>query len=75
MQKWFPDRRGVASSVCAAAFGSGAFLWAPLYTAALDAFRAAPEAVRDVATKTVDGVRFARVGAAHRRFNFNASPF
>ena len=61
VQKWFPDRKGVASSVCAAAFGTGAFVWAPIYTTLLETFRSAPVAVYDAATKTVDGVRYAEV--------------
>ena len=61
VQKWFPDRKGVASSVCAAAFGTGAFVWAPIYTTLLEAFRSAPAAAYDAATKTVDGVRYAEV--------------
>ena len=61
VQKWFPDRKGVASSVCAAAFGTGAFVWAPIYTKLLEAFRSAPAAAYGAATRTVDGVRYAEV--------------
>jgi len=29
--KWFPDKRGLASGLCAAGFGSGAFLFNPVF--------------------------------------------
>ena len=69
MQKWFPDRRGVASSLCAAAFGSGAFAWAPLYTKIIDDCRVAPVRVAaDAATSTENGVRFAEVDGVWREY-------
>jgi len=36
--KWFPDRRGLASGLVVAGFGSGAVLLAPLATALIQAF-------------------------------------
>ena len=63
VQRWFPDKRGVASSICAAAFGAGALVWAPPCAKALEAFRTAPTAAAaDAAAKTVDGARFVDAG-------------
>ena len=63
MQRWFPDRRGLASSITLAGFGSGALVWAPIYTASLGFFRQTPTALGEAPTRTVDGVRY--LDAAH----------
>ena len=63
VQKWFPDRRGLASAIAIAGFGSGAAVWAPLSGGPLARFRSAPERVGDDAAAlgdalaTVDGAR------------------
>jgi MFS family permease len=40
---WFPDRRGIASGVTIAGFGSGALLFTPLAQHLLKTFQAAPD--------------------------------
>jgi len=56
--QWFPDRKGLASGMCIAGFGSGAIIFAPTMTKLMSYFSKPPTflGTRDeVATRTVEG--------------------
>jgi len=59
--QWFPDRKGLASGMCIAGFGSGALMFAPAMTKLMSYLSTAPTylGTRDeVATRTVGGKIF-----------------
>jgi len=59
--QWFPDRKGLASGMCIAGFGSGALLFAPAVTKLMSYYSTAPTFIGtkdEVATRTVDGKIF-----------------
>lgn len=63
--QWFPDRKGLASGLTIAGFGSGALLFAPLMQQLMKYFAKMPEylgSAGDIATTVVDGKLFALLG-------------
>ncbi len=61
---WFPDKKGLASGMTIAGFGSGALLFAPCAQYLMKQFAKMPEYLgpaADFVTKTVDGKLFAQV--------------
>jgi MFS family permease len=62
--QWFPDRKGLASGMAIAAFGSGALLFAPCVQYLMKQFHKLPQylgAADQFITKTIDGKLFADV--------------
>ena len=62
LMEWFPDKKGVASGLTIAGFGSGALLFTPTVQYLMKQFAKMPEylgPVGSVATKSVDGKLFA----------------
>jgi MFS family permease len=45
LMEWFPDKKGLASGLCIAGFGSGALFFAPVVTKLMDSFKRMPEYV------------------------------
>lgn len=67
LMQWFPDKKGVASGLTVAGFGSGALVFAPLVQSLMKKFAKLPEYVgsaKDVATSVVDGKLFATVNGS-----------
>jgi len=59
--QWFPDRKGLASGMCIAGFGSGALMFAPAMTRLMSYLSSAPTYLgtrEEVATRTVEGKIF-----------------
>lgn len=55
---WFPDKKGIASGLCIAGFGSGALVFAPIVSRLMKNFAKLPEylgPVSDFATSSIDG--------------------
>eukprot|EP01039_Chlorochromonas_danica_P002119 gene2119-2313_t len=64
LMQWFPDKKGVASGICIAGFGSGALLFAPCVQYLTKMFAKMPTYLgpaRDFVTQTIDGKLFATV--------------
>lgn len=62
--QWFPDKKGVASGLTIAGFGSGAIFFTPAVQALMKKFATLPTylgPVSDFTTKVVDGKLFAQV--------------
>ena len=62
--QWFPDKKGFASGIAIAGFGSGALLFTPAVQYLTKKFAKMPEylgAASDFTTKTIDGKLFADV--------------
>ncbi len=61
--EWFPDKKGLASGIVIAGFGSGALFFAPVMNAFMSAATTLPTYLgRSVETVTEGGKMFARVG-------------
>jgi MFS family permease len=61
---WFPDKKGIASGICVAGFGSGALLFTPAVQYLTKRFAKMPDYLgpaEDFMTKTIDGKFFADV--------------
>ena len=58
--EWFPDKKGLASGLCIAGFGSGALLFAPASTYLMQLFAVKPTFVGtpDAIDPVLDGGRF-----------------
>lgn len=64
LMQWFPDKKGIASGLTIAGFGSGALLFTPCVQYLMKKFTVLPEYLgptANFATKTVDGKLFAEV--------------
>jgi len=62
--EWFPDKKGIASGLCIAGFGSGALVFTPLVQSLMKFYAKIPEylgPVSNFSTKVVDGRLFAEV--------------
>jgi MFS family permease len=62
--QWFPDKKGIASGIAIAGFGSGALLFTPAVQYLTKKFAKMPEylgSAEDFMTKTIDGKFFADV--------------
>eukprot|EP01034_Spumella_vulgaris_P022819 gene22819-28992_t len=67
LMQWFPDKKGIASGLTIAGFGSGAFLFAPAAQTIMKKFAALPEYLgpaSDFVTKTLDGKLFADINGS-----------
>jgi MFS family permease len=67
LMQWFPDKRGIASGLTIAGFGSGALVFTPSVQALMQQFAKMPDylgAQGQVVTKLVDGKLFAEVDGA-----------
>lgn len=65
--QWFPDKKGTASAIAIAGFGSGALLFTPAVQYLTKKFAKLPTYLgpaQDFVTKTVDGRLFAEVNGA-----------
>jgi MFS family permease len=64
LMEWFPDKRGLASGLCIAGFGSGALVFAPLVSKLTEAFAKMPTYVGklgEIKPISKDGKLFAQV--------------
>jgi MFS family permease len=67
LMQWFPDKRGTASGLAIAGFGSGALVFTPLAQALMKHFAKLPEYVgptKDFALQHIDGKMFTEVNGA-----------
>lgn len=61
--QWFPDKKGIASGLCVAGFGSGALVFSPLVQYLMRQYSKLPEYLgpaKDFVTSTIDGRLFAQ---------------
>ncbi len=60
---WFPDKKGLASGIVIAGFGSGALFFSPVMSAFMDKFAVMPKYLGTaVETVTEGGKMFAKIG-------------
>lgn len=67
LMQWFPDRKGLASGLTIAGFGSGALVFTPLANALMEYYSKMPQFVGNagsLATKVIDGSLFAQVNGS-----------
>jgi MFS family permease len=64
LMQWFPDKKGIASGITIASFGSGALIFTPIMQSLMAKFSKLPEYLgpaENFATSVVDGKMFADV--------------
>lgn len=64
LMQWFPDKKGIASAIAIAGFGSGALIFAPIFQSLMKKFAKLPEYLgpaENFTTQIVDGKLFADV--------------
>lgn len=67
LMQWFPDKKGIASGICIAGFGSSALLFTPCIHHLSKMFAKMPTylgSAKDFATNVIDGKLFATVDGA-----------
>jgi MFS family permease len=67
LMQWFPDKKGIASGLTIAGFGSGAFLFAPAAQSIMKKFATLPDYLgpaSEFVTKTMDGKLFAEINGS-----------